>query len=75
LGAARGRHAVRRYGDRVLSFELDSPDLSADQVRERAQNGEPLDDLVPGPVAETIRELGLYRGYTDSAVEKDPKSH
>jgi nicotinate-nucleotide adenylyltransferase len=66
---------LRRYGDRVLSFELDSPDVSADQVRERVQNGQPLDDLVPKPVAEAIRELGLYRGYTDSAAEKDPKSH
>jgi nicotinate-nucleotide adenylyltransferase len=66
---------LRRYGDRVVSFELDSPDVSADQVRERVQTGQPLDDLVPKPVAEAISELGLYRGYTDSAAEKDLKSH
>jgi nicotinate-nucleotide adenylyltransferase len=66
---------LRRYGDRVLSFELDSPDVSADLVRERVQSGEPIDDLVPAAVAEAIQELGLYRGYTDSAARKDPKSH
>jgi len=66
---------LERYGDRVISFELDSPDVSADQVRARVQEGQPVHDLVPEPVAEAISELGLYRGYTDSAAEKDPKSH
>jgi nicotinate-nucleotide adenylyltransferase len=66
---------LRQYGDRVLSFELDSPDVSADLVRERVESGEPIDDLVPPAVTEAIRELGLYRGYTDSAVQRDPKSH
>jgi len=66
---------LERYGDRVISFELDSPDVSADQVRARVQEGQPVHDLVPKPVAEAISELGLYRGYTDSAAEKDPKSH
>ena len=66
---------LERYGDRVISFELDSPDVSADQVRARVQEGQTVHDLVPEPVAEAISELGLYRGYTDSAAEKDPKSH
>jgi nicotinate-nucleotide adenylyltransferase len=66
---------LRRYGDRVLSFELDSPDVSAELVRGRVREGTPIDDLVPPPVARAIRELGLYRGYTDSAARKDPKSH
>jgi nicotinate-nucleotide adenylyltransferase len=62
---------LRRYGDRVVSFELESPDVSADLVRERVQNGEPIEDLVPAGVADEIRKLGLYRGYTDSAARKD----
>ena len=66
---------LERYGDRVISFELDSPDVSADQVRARVQEGQTVHDLVPEPVAEAISELGLYRGYTDSVAEKDPKSH
>jgi len=66
---------LERYGDRVLSFELKSPDVSAEEVRGRVHSGKPIDDLVPPAVAEAIRELGLYRGYTDSAARKDPKSH
>ncbi len=66
---------LERYGDRVLSFELDSPDVSADLIRERVQEGQPIDGLVPPAVAGAIRELGLYRGYTDSEARKDPKSH
>jgi nicotinate-nucleotide adenylyltransferase len=66
---------LQRYGDRVLSFELDSPDVSAEQVRRCVREGKPIDDLVPLAVAKAIRELGLYRGYTDSAAQKDPKSH
>ena len=66
---------LRQYGDRVVSFELESPDVSADLVRERVESGETIDDLVPPAVAEAIRKLGLYRGYTDSAAQKDPKSH
>ena len=61
---------LERYGDRVVSFELDSPDVSADLVRSRVQRGESVDDLVPAPVAEAIRELGLYRGYTESQPER-----
>jgi len=66
---------LRWYGDRVLSFELDSPAVSADLVRGRVLSGQPIDELVPNGVARAISELGLYRGYTDSAAEKDPKSH
>ena len=66
---------LRAYGDRVMSFELDSPDVSADLVRASVREGKPIDDLVPDGVARAIRELGLYRGYTDSEAQKDPKSH
>src|SRR5919204_513704 len=62
---------LERYGDRVVSFELDSPDVSSSQVRERVSRGEPIDDLVPGAVAEAISGLGLYRGYTESRARED----
>ena len=61
---------LARYGDRVVPFELDSPDVSAELVRGRVQHGESVDDLVPVPVASAIRELGLYRGYTESQPER-----
>jgi len=51
-----------RYGDRVVSFELDSPNVSSTEVRERVGRGEPIDHLVPAAVAASIAELGLYRG-------------
>jgi nicotinate-nucleotide adenylyltransferase len=35
--------------------------VSATAVRERAARGEPLEDLVPRPVAEYIGKRGLYR--------------
>jgi nicotinate-nucleotide adenylyltransferase len=49
------------YGDRVVAFELASPDVSSSQVRKRIAAGEPIDDLVPPEVAKLIEELGLYR--------------
>ena len=58
------------YGDRVVSFELDSPDISSSDVRERIGRGDAIDSLVPPAVAETIAGLGLYRGYTDPDPER-----
>ena len=58
------------YGDRVTSFELDSPSVSGIEIRERVRNGQAIDDLVPAAVAEEIRELALYRGYTDLQHER-----
>jgi nicotinate-nucleotide adenylyltransferase len=65
---------LERYGDRVVSFELDSPEVSSTELRERASRGEPLEGLVPPSVEAAIRETGLYRGYTTSEPE-DRKSH
>jgi nicotinate-nucleotide adenylyltransferase len=61
-----------RYGDRVVTFALDSPPISSSDVRERIQAGAPIDDLVPSDVANLIREHGLYRnrGYTEIAAER-----
>jgi nicotinate-nucleotide adenylyltransferase len=62
---------LERYGGRVVSFELDSPDVSSSEVRERVARGDPIDELVPPPVAEAISGLGLYRGYTDVEKRED----
>jgi len=65
---------LERYGDRIVSFELDSPAISSSEVRDRAARGEPLDGLVPPAVEAAIREARLYRGYTKLEPE-DSKSH
>lgn len=65
---------LRRYGERVVSFELDSPAVSSTEVRERAARGDPLAGVAPPAVEAAIRETGLYRGYTTSEPE-DRKSH
>jgi len=61
---------LERYGDRVLSFHLESPPVSSSEIRARIARGEPIDELVPPAVAAAIRELGLYRGYTDHEPER-----
>jgi nicotinate-nucleotide adenylyltransferase len=61
---------LARYGDRVVPFELDSPDVSAEEVRRRVAAGEPIDDLVPPGVASAVSGLGLYRGYTTTEPER-----
>lgn len=63
-------HDLERYGDRVVSFELDSPAVSSSEVRDRVERGEPIDDLVPEAVAGAISGLGLYRGYTTGVPER-----
>ena len=52
---------LSRYGDRVVPFELASPEISSSEVRARVEKGEPIDDLVPAEVARLIEENGLYR--------------
>jgi nicotinate-nucleotide adenylyltransferase len=52
---------LERYGDRVLSFQLDSPPISSTDVRARVAAGERVDDLVPPAVAQLIEDLRLYR--------------
>jgi nicotinate-nucleotide adenylyltransferase len=52
---------LSRHGDRIVPFELASPEVSSSEVRERVTAGEPIDDLVPPPVAKLIEEEGLYR--------------
>jgi nicotinate-nucleotide adenylyltransferase len=49
------------FGDRILTFEFVSPDVSSSEVRRRVAAGETIDELVPRGVARLIAELGLYR--------------
>jgi nicotinate-nucleotide adenylyltransferase len=52
---------LQRYGDRVVTFSLGSPPISASAVRERIRQGKPIDELVPSDVARLIDERGLYQ--------------
>jgi nicotinic acid mononucleotide adenylyltransferase len=44
----------------AVTFDLDSPNISGTEVRERVARGEPIDDLVPPAVARIIEQRGLY---------------
>ncbi len=46
---------------RVELFEIEPLPIASRDIRDRVARGEPIDDLVPGPVAELIAALGLYR--------------
>jgi nicotinate-nucleotide adenylyltransferase len=61
---------LARYGDRVVPFELDSPEVSSSDIRARVGRGESVEDLVPAAVAEAIAGLCLYRGYTEAETER-----
>jgi nicotinate-nucleotide adenylyltransferase len=61
---------LERYGDRVLSFQVESPPVSSSEIRARISSGEAVDGLVPPAVDAAIRELGLYRGYTEREPER-----
>ncbi len=45
---------------RLVFLEKPEIDISSSKIRELAVRGEPIDHLVPGPVAVYIREHGLY---------------
>jgi nicotinate-nucleotide adenylyltransferase len=45
----------------AVTFDLESPDISGSDLRERIARGEPIDELVPPAVARIIEEQGLYR--------------
>src|SRR5262245_5627099 len=47
--------------ERVEFFDIPQVPVSATEIRERAARGEPLDGLVPAPVAAEIDRLRLYR--------------
>ncbi len=47
--------------ERVELFEIEPLPISSRELRDRVARGEPIDGLVPAPVAELIAGLGLYR--------------
>jgi nicotinate-nucleotide adenylyltransferase len=47
--------------DRVEFFEIPAVPVSASEIRERIAKAEPIDGLVPDPVARAIAENGHYR--------------
>jgi nicotinate-nucleotide adenylyltransferase len=52
---------------RTTLLTLDSPDISASDIRRRCARGEPLDGLVPAVVATLIAAKGMYRENRDDA--------
>lgn len=52
---------LTRWGDRVVPFEVVSPEVSSSEIRGRVAAGETIEGLVPPAVARLIEELGLYR--------------
>jgi nicotinate-nucleotide adenylyltransferase len=52
--------------ERTRIVHIDSPPISATEVRRRAANGLDMEDLVPAPVARLIAERGLYRPVAGS---------
>ena len=59
LRPALGDDAVERLSRGWLDLPL--RDVSATDVRRRVAAGEPIEGLVPRPVAEYVRDHGLYR--------------
>lgn len=65
VGSVRPGHPPVEPGLVVVRATLPrrSPmEVSATTVRDRSRAGDPIDLLVPGPVADYIRRRGLYRG-------------
>src|SRR6266540_1513269 len=50
-----------RHPQRVELFDMEPVPISSSEIRAKAARGDPIDDLVPAPVADEIRRLGLYR--------------
>ena len=48
--------------NRIYIVDVDAPDISATQIRERASAGKPIRRFVPGLVREYINKLHLYGG-------------
>jgi nicotinate-nucleotide adenylyltransferase len=59
LAVARRPGAPEPAGD-VEVFEIDEKPISSSEIRKRLANGQPVDDLVPAPVAREIERRGLY---------------
>jgi nicotinate-nucleotide adenylyltransferase len=53
--------------ERTEVLSVDSPDISASELRRRLGSGEAVDDLVPEAVAAMIKSRGMYRSNRDDA--------
>jgi nicotinate-nucleotide adenylyltransferase len=54
--------SIEAKGGRACELAMPPIEVSSSLVRERAQEGLPIDGLVPAPVAEYVAAHGLYRG-------------
>jgi nicotinate-nucleotide adenylyltransferase len=59
---ARPGYATTGTPAGVTFFEIEPTPVSSTEIRSRVAAGEPIDGLVPPPVAAEIERLGLYRG-------------
>ena len=50
-----------RRPERVELFDMEPIPISSSDIRQKVARGEPVDELVPAPVAREIERLGLYR--------------
>jgi nicotinate-nucleotide adenylyltransferase len=50
----------RATSPRIILIEAETPDVSSTEIRRRVGAGEPLDGLVPAPVAAYIAQHSLY---------------
>jgi nicotinate-nucleotide adenylyltransferase len=74
LAAVLGRPEIARYSDPAtpgrtgfFKIEADTPDVSSTDIRTRLASHQPIDDLVPPPVAQYIQH---HRLYETSATER-----
>lgn len=56
---------LEQQGARCIIEEMETPRISSTNVRERARDGRPIDDLVPPTVAAYIAERQLYAAEHD----------
>ncbi len=49
------------YPPDVKQIQVETPDLSASEIRRRVREGKPIQGLVPEPVGQYIQERHLYR--------------
>jgi len=57
--------------DRIEYFELEPSPVSSTAIRARIANGDPIDGLVPPPVADAIARLGLYAPAEYTGAENE----
>ncbi|MBQ8110149.1 MAG: nicotinate-nucleotide adenylyltransferase [Clostridia bacterium] len=60
LARLRAKAISACYGTRVDILPVTGPAISSTQIRQKVAEGTDIGNLVPGPVADYIRENGLY---------------